>query len=108
MTNAHLFSFDLFMEAHTMSVTRCFGYSLPYLMMVPLADCANHHATDNQYELFNARLSRKGKDMCLNMDERNYFTIDKKRINFFKHFREDEFDDTIDMPYKSLRYSKKI
>lgn len=91
-----------------MSVTRCFGYSLPYLMMVPLADCANHHATDNQYELFNARLSRKGKDMCLNMDERNYFTIDKKRINFFKHFREDEFDDTIDMPYKSLRYSKKI
>ena len=41
------FTFDLFMEAHTMVVTRCFGYSLPYLMMVPFADCANHHATDN-------------------------------------------------------------
>jgi len=82
-------------------VTRAFGYSLPYLMLAPLADCANHHATDNQYELFNHRLTKAGKSNVINPDERHYFTVDKKRINFLKHFEEDNFDDKIEVPYKS-------
>jgi len=106
--NVEKFTFDIFMQAHTLTVTRCFGYSLPYLMLVPLADCANHHATDNQYELFNSRLSRDGKDKIKIEDEKFYFTADKKRINFFKHYSEEEFNDTIDVPYKSARYAKKI
>jgi hypothetical protein len=40
------FTFEVFMDAYVLSVTRAFGYSLPYLMLCPLADCANHHATD--------------------------------------------------------------
>jgi hypothetical protein len=48
------------MDAYVLSVTRAFGYSLPYLMLCPLADCANHHATDIQYELFNEKLTKKG------------------------------------------------
>ena len=60
--NIEKFTFDRFLEAHTLVCTRCFGYSLPYLMIVPFADCANHHATDNQYELFNSRLSLQSKE----------------------------------------------
>ena len=63
------FTFDTFMEAHTLVVTRCFGYSLPYLMIVPFADCANHHATDNQYELFNSRLSMQSKETVAREEE---------------------------------------
>lgn len=40
-------------------------------------------------------------------EESFYFTQDKKRINFFKHFEED-FDPKIDVPYKSSRYAKKV
>lgn len=54
------FTFEVFMDAYVLSVTRAFGYSLPYLMLCPLADCANHHATDIQYELFNEKLTKKG------------------------------------------------
>jgi hypothetical protein len=84
--NEEKFTFEIFIEAHTLCVTRCFGFSLPYLMLVPLADCANHHATDNQYELFNSRLSRLGRENAKTEEEHCYFTSDKRRINFFKHF----------------------
>ncbi len=105
--NEERFTFEIFQEAHTLCVTRCFGFSLPYLMLVPLADCANHHATDNQYELFNSRLSRLGRENAKTEEEHCYFTSDKRRINFFKHFSE-EFNDVIDVPYKSARYAKKV
>jgi hypothetical protein len=77
-------------------------------MIVPFADCANHHATDNQYELFNSRLSKLSKDTVTAEEESFYFTNDKKRINFFKHFSEDGFVDKVDLPYKSARYAKKV
>mgnify|MGYP000867429786 CR=1 FL=1 len=73
--NPEDFTFDRFVEAHTLVVTRCFGYSLPSLFLVPLADCANHHTTDNQYELFNARLDNlKGKKEEAVATEKHYFT----------------------------------
>lgn len=103
------FTFEIFMDAFVLSVTRAFGYSLPYLMICPLADCANHHVCDIQYELFNERLTRKGQHSAeLNEDERNYFTPDKRRINFLKHFEEQPIDEKVNIPYKSARYVKKV
>jgi len=40
------FTFEVYMDAFILSVTRAFGYSLPYLMICPFADCANHHVCD--------------------------------------------------------------
>lgn len=94
------------MEAHTLVVTRCFGYSLPQMMVVPFADCANHHATDNQYEMFNSRLTKQGPAKS-KAEELFYFTQDKRRLNFLKHFDED-FDPKIEVPYKAERYAKKV
>ena len=103
------FTFEVFMDAYVLSVTRAFGYSLPYLMLCPLADCANHHATDIQYELFNDVLTKKGQNCPdLTENEKNYFTQDKKRINFLKHFQEEPFQDEIHLPYKSARYVRKV
>lgn len=36
-----------FKLAFTITVTRCFGWSLPSTMVVPFADCANHFIIDN-------------------------------------------------------------
>ena len=44
------------MKAYTLVVTRCFGYSLPQTVIVPLADCVNHHNVDGQYELYHTGL----------------------------------------------------
>jgi len=47
-----IIKFDKFTEknfklAFTITVTRCFGWSLPSTMVVPFADCANHFIIDN-------------------------------------------------------------
>jgi hypothetical protein len=36
-----------FKLAFTITVTRCFGWSLPNTMIIPFADCANHFIIDN-------------------------------------------------------------
>lgn len=41
----------IFIRAFTSVVTRCFGWGLPKTMMVPFADCINHHNVDSTYEL---------------------------------------------------------
>ena len=51
------FSKQHFKLAFTMTVTRCFGWSLPHTMIIPLADCANHFIIDNQYEMHNRDLT---------------------------------------------------
>jgi hypothetical protein len=45
----------------TVTVTRCFGWSLPHTSVVPFADCANHFIIDNQYELYCKRLHDQNK-----------------------------------------------
>ena len=49
-----------------------------------------------------------GKDNCLDEDEKFYFTAEKRRINFFKHFGKESYTDTIEVPYKAARYAKKV
>lgn len=57
--------------------TRCFGYSIPELSMVPFADNCNHQTIDNQYEMFNSRIHNKalaeGED-TLTEQEKLYMT----------------------------------
>lgn len=53
-----LWTYEVFCEAQTMVITRCFG-TLPFLMMAPFADCANHHTVDNHFVLCNIRMSKR-------------------------------------------------
>ena len=45
--NAEYFTFENYKTAHYQVVTRCFGYAIPELSLVPFADQLNHHTTDN-------------------------------------------------------------
>ena len=42
---------ELYIRAFDSVVTRCFGWGLPCTMMVPFADCINHHNVDSSYEM---------------------------------------------------------
>ena len=110
------FTYANFMKAHTQVTTRCFGTPTE-IMVVPFADCANHHVTDSEFHLLNQRLAAKhleskkeGKQPDVSADEAKYFTKERTRVQFMKNFVEDsETDyDQIEVPYKSQRYSKKI
>ena len=54
--NLAKFTLDQFKLAKNIVDTRCFGYSLPCNMLVPFADCANHHVVDMTVEVYNHRL----------------------------------------------------
>ena len=110
------FTYANFMRAHTQVTTRCFGTPTE-IMVVPFADCANHHVTDSEFHLLNHRLAAKhleskkaGKQPDVSADEAKYFTKERTRVQFMKNFVEDtETDyDQIEVPYKSQRYSKKL
>ena len=97
-----------FKKAFTVTVTRCFGWSLPYTMVVPFADCANHFIIDNQYEMCNRRLDEKSREELTKAEEK-YFTPCKTRINFERHFKEDAIEEIKeDVPYKTKRYIRKL
>lgn len=83
--NISHFDFDAFYKAYNLTVTRCFGYSLPQTMIVPLADCVNHHNVDGQYELFHSKLHSVNSEEQfekLTEAEKCYFTNSRRRINF--------------------------
>ena len=78
------FTFENYRWAHYQVGTRCFGYAIPELSLVPFADNANHHTTDNQYELFNSRLATKlaHRPEVLTEHEQCYNTTDRKKVDF--------------------------
>jgi hypothetical protein len=43
---------DLYIEMFNFACTRCFGWSLPDTMMVPLADFMNHLPIDTQFGVY--------------------------------------------------------
>ena len=72
--------------------TRCFGYAVPQLSLVPFADNANHHTTDAEYEMFNYQIGTKMlNDMKgLTEVERCYATKTRQQIDFFHHLSEEK------------------
>ena len=47
---------EVFEKMYNFACTRCFGWTLPSTMMVPLADFLNHHPSDTQYEIYQKQL----------------------------------------------------
>ena len=43
---------ELFERFYNYACTRCFGWTLPSTMMVPLADFMNHLPIDNEYNVY--------------------------------------------------------
>lgn len=92
LINPDKFTLANYKRAYSLVMTRVFGASLPYMMLVPMADNQNHFCFDNSFELFNSRLTKSmlKKETRFNNFERKYFTKDKLTIDFMKHFKEDD------------------
>ena len=43
---------ELFLRMYNFACTRCFGWTLPSTMMVPLADFMNHAPVDTSYDVY--------------------------------------------------------
>ena len=85
--NAEVFTFQSYLKAHHHVSTRCFGYAVPELSLVPFADMVNHHTTDNYYEVFNLRVATKmAKDEHLvTAKEKYYLTKERSKVDFVAH-----------------------
>ena len=96
--------------------SRCFGYAVPELSLVPFADSINHHTTDNQYELFNLKIGKKwkaGGKESLSEIEKYYATKDRQEIDYFACLPESMRGESGDaeskqMNKRSARYSRKV
>ena len=113
LINPDKFTLEVYKRAYSIVMTRAFGASLPYLMLVPMADNLNHACVANNFELFNSRLTKSmlRKEIAFNNFEKAYFTKDKLRMNFMKHFSEDQPDSKTDpgkVYYASNEYYKTL
>lgn len=85
------FTFENYVKAHYHVSTRCFGYAIPELSLVPYADMANHHTTDNCYEMFNIRLATNLRNNPESVDEsdKHYATTERKKIDYLTNLPEE-------------------
>ena len=124
LVNPEKFTLDVFKRAHMLITTRSFGWNLPYNMLAPYADMINHHCVNSYHQLFNCRLhkhllrtkrlSEAREVQGIEQKERNYFITDRKKTNFFKHFKEDDeakklsYERNAALGYDVHRFYKKL
>jgi len=83
-------------------ITRCFGWGLPTTMVVPFADCINHHNVDSNYEMIHRKWHFKeeqGPD--------HYYTKSKLEVDYSDFFEEEEKQDR-KPPFKTLNYCRRV
>ena len=109
LINCELFTFENYKRAYSLVMTRAFGWSLPYMMLVPFADNCNHYCIENYFELFNSRLTKRvlNNEKQFDNHEKQYFTKNKQRVEFLKHFEEDS-PDSVKIYYNTHNYYKKL
>jgi hypothetical protein len=113
--NLSEFTYARFKQAKNLCDSRCFGYSLPTDMIVPFADCANHHIVDMTVEIYNKRLHSNPSE-CTD-DEKHYFQKSRLKFDYKKHQAQEWQEETavaswtdadVDLPYKARRSAKKV
>lgn len=69
---------ELFERMYNFACTRCFGWTLPSTMMVPLADFLNHYPSDTQYEIYHKALHT----VQASVDSQGYNTPKRMAIDY--------------------------
>lgn len=75
-----------FLLMYNYACTRCFGWTLPSTMMVPLADFLNHQPCDTQYEIYQRQLHT----VKASVDSQGYKTTKRFSIDYTNLYTEDE------------------
>ena len=85
---------ELFLRMYNYACTRCFGWTLPSTMMVPLADFMNHLPIDTSYDVY-SKQSHEVKQSVNGEKTHSTFKPDKKTdysAIYVKEFAEDAID----------------
>ena len=77
---------QLFQRMYNFACTRCFGWTLPSTMMVPMADFLNHAATDTQYEIYQRDLHQ----VKASVDSQGYATVKRFTLDYKLLYAENE------------------
>lgn len=71
---------EVFLKAFISIVTRCFGWGLPKTMVVPFADCINHHNVDSTYEMIHTKY-HLAKENDPDHGPKSYFSKSKMQMD---------------------------
>lgn len=85
---------ESFLRMYNYACTRCFGWTLPSTMMVPLADFMNHLPIDTSYDVYSKR-SHEVKQSVNSEKTHSSFVPNKKTdysAIYVKEFKEDSLD----------------
>ena len=85
---------ELFLKMYNYACTRCFGWTLPSTMMVPLADFMNHLPIDTDYDVYSKRTH--SVKQSVNSEKTVSSSTGSKKTNYsaiyVKEFAEDSLD----------------
>lgn len=77
---------EIFFLMYNYACTRCFGWTLPSTMMVPLADFLNHQPCDTQYEIYQRQLHT----VKTSVDSQGYRTPKRFSIDYTGLYKPEE------------------
>lgn len=77
---------EQFLLMYNYACTRCFGWTLPSTMMVPLADFLNHQPCDTQYEIYQRDLHT----VKTSVDSQGYRTPKRFSIDYTQIYTDSE------------------
>ena len=88
------------MRMYNFACTRCFGWTLPSTMMVPLADFMNHLPIDTSYDVY-SKHEHKVKQSVNGEKTLSTFKPDKK-TDYSAIYVKEFAEDSLDPHYKAL------
>ena len=91
---------ELFLKMYNFACTRCFGWTLPSTMMVPLADFMNHLPIDNDYNVY-SKQSHEAKQ-SINSEKTSSTFVPSKKTDYSAVYKKEFAEDAIDPHCKAM------
>ena len=88
---------DLFVRMYNYACTRCFGWTLPSTMMVPLADFMNHLPIDTNYDVY-SKNSHEVKQ-SINGEKTQARKTGDKKTDYSQLYKKEFAEDSVDPHY---------
>lgn len=89
---------ELFEKFYNYACTRCFGWTLPSTMMVPLADFMNHLPIDNEYNVY-SKQSHEVKQTINSQKTSSKIGQGNRKTNYSAIYKKEFAEDSLD-PHK--------
>ena len=94
------FTKELFLRMYNFACTRCFGWTLPSTMMVPLADFMNHAPVDTSYDVYSKQ--EHAVKQSVNSEKTQSTFVPNKKTDYSAIYKKEFAEDSIDPHYQAL------